>query len=50
MTLGEGPVISMSNKQTFHVKRSTEGELVEPDDDLGQVLCKNTLLKDRDIP
>ena len=50
MTLGEGAVISMSNKQKLNVKISTEGELVGADVALGQVNWKKTLFKDRDIP
>ena len=38
MTLGEGAVISMSNKQKLNVKISTEGELVGVDDALGKVI------------
>ena len=43
MTLGEGTVISMTNKQKLNVKISTEGELVGADDALGQVIWTNTL-------
>ena len=36
MTLGEGAILSMSNKQILNVKISTEGELVGAGDALGQ--------------
>ena len=50
MTLGEVAVTSLSNKQKFNIKISTEGEFVGADDALGQVIWKNALLKDRDMP
>ena len=38
MTLGEVAVTSLSNKQKFNIKISTEGEFVGADDALGQVI------------
>ena len=45
LTLGECALISVSNKQKFNVKISTEGELVGAHDDLGQVIWKNIYLR-----
>ena len=38
MNLGEGDEISMSNKRKLNVKISTEGELVQSDDALRQMI------------
>ena len=45
MTLGEGAVTSMPNKQKLNVKISTERELVWADDALGQVIWKKHFIE-----
>ena len=45
MTLEEGAIISISNRQIFNVKNSAEGELAGADDALRQVIWTKHIIE-----